>query len=190
MAGGGMADWFVQTCRALIPGIVIPDVVVETGTYRGDNIPSKIGVFREVHSIELDPAYARAARALYTHPSVTVHQGDSGDVLDTLVDTWHEPVMFFLNAHWSGGDTARAPDSQTPLLKEMRALSRRTEHRDIIFVDDTRSLGRKCFSGTPGCKDWPYTKFDWREVTMTALLAAYGLHGHPRPHTHLARVEH
>lgn len=167
------SDWFTNTCLSLLPGVALPSVFVETGTYHGGNIPSKIGRFREIHSIDLSLAYVQAARERYPHPSVTFHHGDSGAVLDDLVDDWQEPVMFFLDAHWSGGETALGPDDETPLLRELRVLSRR-KWADIIFVDDTRLLGKKSFSGTAGCPDWPLTEFDWRDVTMSALLSAYG----------------
>lgn len=169
-----MSDWFTDTCKALIPEVAIPDIFVETGTYHGGNIPSKIGRYSEIHTIDLSEKYVEAAREKHAHPSVTYHHGDSGDVLETLVDRWKAPVMFFLDAHWSGGDSARAADAETPLLREMKALSRRKEQADIIFIDDTRFMGKKSFGGTPGCKDWPYTEFDWRDITMEALLKAYG----------------
>lgn len=97
---------------------------------------------------------------------MTFHHGDSGEVLETLVDKWKEPVMFFLDAHWSGGEPAMTEDAETPLLREMRALSRRKEQADIIFIDDARFLG-KSFGGTPGCNERPY-------ITMDTLLKAYG----------------
>ena len=170
-----MADYFLDTFRLMFPDRSMPSVFVETGTFRGDNVASKIGLpeFKEIHSIELKTEYVDAARKRFENePSVRIHHGDSGKVLNELVDTWKEPVMFFLDAHWSGGETAKG-DCETPLIAEMKALGRRP-YDDVVFIDDTRFFGRKMYGGTPGCSMWPYTEFDWRDVTLDKLLEVYG----------------
>jgi hypothetical protein len=48
------------------------------------------------------------------------------------------PALFWLDAHYSGGDTAVSPP---PVHSEIRAILGRGEHRDVIFVDDVGHPG-------------------------------------------------
>lgn len=164
------SDWFVDTIKAR--GLLVPNVFVETGTFWGENIPSKLPFFKEIHSIDLKEEYVVQARNKFPFPNVTFHHGDSAEVLARLVNTWNEPVVFYLDAHWSGGETAKG-SKETPLLEEMTILGKR-QYDDIIFIDDTRFFGKKMFGGIPGDHMWPYTEFDWRDVTLENILKNFG----------------
>lgn len=169
-----MTDWFVDTIKSFVPGIQVPRIFVETGTYHGNNIASKIGVFDEIHSIDLKEEYVLQARKRFPLPNVHIHHGDSGTVFKDLVQNaaWNEPVVFFLDAHWSGGETAKG-DKETPLLEEMEALAQRNNYDDVIFIDDTRFFGKRMYGGTPGDTIYPLTEFDWSDVTLQKLLEIY-----------------
>lgn len=164
------SDWFVDYIRNTLKQEV-PNVFVETGTFHAGNIPSKIGNFKEIHSIDLNPEFVQGAREKIRDPSVTFHHGDSADVLEQLASTWQEPVVFYLDAHWSGGATAFGRD-ETPLLRELRVLAQRP-FNDIVFVDDMRLLGKKGQSGTPGDTVWPVIEYDWVDVSEQAIIATY-----------------
>src|SRR5262245_20655003 len=100
-------SWFVELTRRL--GRPAPRMWVESGTFRGDTTAQQVPWFSAIITIEIDPALAAAARERFKNePSIAVLQGDSAEVLATLCDIspkLREPVLFYLNRHWSGGIT-------------------------------------------------------------------------------------
>jgi hypothetical protein len=117
-------------------------VLVETGTFEGEMVRKCLRVFREIHSIELSPDYAREARRRFAaHPHVHIVEGDSATKLAEVLDRVHEPAVFWLDGHFSGGATARGRHD-TPLAAELVAIARHGRHDHVILVDDARHLGQ------------------------------------------------
>jgi hypothetical protein len=113
---------------------------VETGTYRGDTVALLRKRVREVWTIELAPHLAAAAQARFAgDPNVHVLEGDSATVLPDIVAQLDGPALFWIDAHWSTGETARG-EVDTPLLTELDIVLARNE-RDVVLVDDVRFLG-------------------------------------------------
>jgi hypothetical protein len=109
---------------------------VETGTYRGLTARALASLFESVITIELSrPIHEQAATALRDLPNVEAVQGHSSDVLDgvTQQDT---PTLYFLDGHWSGGDTAGSGD-ECPVLGELAAIGPGS-HDDCLVIDDAR----------------------------------------------------
>ena len=80
---------------------------VETGTYRGDTAAWAAEHFARVTTIELSPAYCAAAQTRFRdRPGVRVLGGDSSAVLAATIPALPGPAFFWLDAHWSGLDTA------------------------------------------------------------------------------------
>jgi len=116
-------------------------VLIETGTFEGEMARKCRGAFREIHTIELDAGLAeRAARRLGRWPWIHVHTGDSAAVLPPLLERIGEPVLFWLDGHYSGEGTAHGA-KDTPLLEEIEAIAARSRPGDIVLVDDARLLG-------------------------------------------------
>lgn len=116
--------------------------LVETGTYLGEMLEAMRGHFSELYSVELDPELHRRARARFARYShIHLLQGDSGVVLEGLLEQIDTPCLFWLDGHWSGGDSARG-GRETPIRAEAEAIvrHRRTDH--VILIDDAR-----CFNG-------------------------------------------
>lgn len=114
---------------------------VESGTFTGDMALYAAGLFESVHTIELQPDLAaRASERLKETTNLTVHQGDSPTVLRALLRSLSTPVLFWLDAHYSGGETARG-EKDTPILEELAAVrdGRRTEV--AVLIDDARVFG-------------------------------------------------
>jgi len=110
---------------------------VETGTYAGATTRWAAGHFGRVDTIEraeiFYDAYAPELRKL---AGVTAHLGDSRRLLpEILRDLGDQTTVFWLDGHWSGGQTAGEGD-ECPLLGELACLSHRYE--DIILIDDAR----------------------------------------------------
>lgn len=117
------------------------ETLVETGTYLGSMTMEMRSHFRAVHTIELDPALASRARRLFRgDPHVTVWEGDSAAVLPRVIERLDGRTLFWLDAHHSGGFTARGL-LETPLAAELDCLLSRPPG-DVVLVDDAHELGR------------------------------------------------
>jgi hypothetical protein len=115
--------------------------LIETGTYLGDMVYASRGVFDKIFSIELDDSlYARAVRRFSGFSHITIFHGDSGTLLPGLLDTIQGPCLFWLDAHYSGGITAKGV-SETPIMQEMQLILGRGSVDDVILIDDARAFG-------------------------------------------------
>lgn len=107
--------------------------LVETGTLVGDMIHTALPDFRHIHSIELSPYFVARARLRFDrYPNVTLHEGDSGTVLPKVLATLHERALLWLDAHYSGGPTARGVED-SPIARELAAAKGRGH---CILIDD------------------------------------------------------
>ena len=145
---------------------------VETGSYRGFMIEAVLHEYASIHSIELSAKwYTYCKEKFRGHEHVHCYHGDSRLTLPDVLANINEPAVIFLDAHYSGGTTARA-EKDTPLLEELDIVARR-DFPDIVIVDDTVFLGQK--GGTeptsPATDDeiWPSFAFDWSDITEDAV---------------------
>jgi hypothetical protein len=115
--------------------------LVETGTYLGDMVQAMKRRFDKVFTIELSPEYAARARKRFaSSPNVTVLEGSSDTVLETLLSKFDQPVLFWLDAHYSGGATARGIQD-TPIVQELELIFKPGSPRHVILIDDARLFG-------------------------------------------------
>ena len=112
-------------------------IFVETGTYHGGTTRWASNNFEIVHTIErAEGLYNLYRDELARIKGVTPHLGDSREILPQIVrDIGGQRAIYWLDGHWSGGETAGEHD-ECPLLGELACLSGRTE--DIILIDDAR----------------------------------------------------
>lgn len=111
-------------------------VLVETGTYMGAMVDACKDRFSRIYSIELDPALCRRARQRFAHlPHITILCGDSGVLLPSVLPELTQPCLFWLDAHYSGGITARG-DLQTPIAQELRHILDHCPTEHAILIDD------------------------------------------------------
>jgi hypothetical protein len=75
-----------------------------------------------------------------------------------LLKKIHEPTLFWLDGHWSGGITAQG-DKDTPVVAECEAVLSHHVQGHVILVDDAR-----CFTGE---NDYP---------TIAGMRALCGRH--------------
>lgn len=118
-------------------------VLVETGTFRGDMVEAHMRHFDQVFSIELcQELYEKACYRFRKSPHVTIYQGDSGAVLPRIMRALHQPAIFWLDGHYSSGDTARG-DKDCPIYEELDAIfAAGNRHAHVLLIDDAR-----CFVG-------------------------------------------
>jgi len=94
------------------------DVFIETGTYVGQGVNAAlVAGFKTIHSVELSPVcHEQAAAKFVGNERVNLILGDSRNHLGRLAKQYKdEDPMFWLDAHFSGGDTAKV----MPLLEMM-----------------------------------------------------------------------
>jgi hypothetical protein len=130
-----------KTLISQAQGVLRYPTFVETGTFMGETSLYAASRFTTVHTIELSPSLAgRAADRFASVPNVTVHQGDSGEVLRHLLPTIDTPCLFWLDGHYSGGITARG-ETDTPIVAELEVIAEYAAHPTAILIDDARVFG-------------------------------------------------
>ena len=121
-------------------------ILVETGTYLGEMVEAQLKRFSRIISIELsEDFYKKAKQKFKFNPNIELLQGDSGKKLAEVVPLLTEPVLFWLDGHYSGGKTARA-EKDCPVPEELNIILKSTLPH-VILIDDAR-----LFNGT---NDYP-----------------------------------
>jgi hypothetical protein len=122
-------------------------ILIETGTFRGDMVDAMKDRFEAIYSIELSPRLCALARhRFHRRPHICILRGDSRNMLPEILAEISAPCLFWLDGHYSGGDTAGS-GTKTPVVDELRTI---LIHRfpegggqHVVLIDDAR-----CFDGT------------------------------------------
>lgn len=110
--------------------------LVETGTYQGDMVEAMKNDFEHVYSIELSKEFAwKAKKRFQSEKNITILQGDSATVISKLVKKLKKPALFWLDAHFSGGNTAQAK-KDTPIEKELQVILNHKVTGNVVLIDD------------------------------------------------------
>lgn len=117
------------------------NILVETGTYLGDMVEAMKSHFKQVYSVELsNDLYELAVKRFKRDAHVEILQGDSGTELENLMVRIREPVLFWLDGHYSGGITAKGK-KECPIFEELGHILNGTELGHVIVIDDARCFG-------------------------------------------------
>lgn len=145
------------------------DVFVETGTFRGETTRWASKYFASVFTIErAGSIYDLHSKELLQLKGVTPLLGDSREMLPKVISQIsHRTGVFWLDGHWSGGETAGV-DDECPVLDELTILADRKD--DIILIDDARLF----LSAPPK----PHNPLQW--PTIVEIVNALSL-GNKRP---------
>lgn len=148
-----VVQWKADGCPAPPPHIIKQNVLrehaakfglatlVETGTYKGDMVEAMKKDFQKVYSIELSQQlFEEATRRFQPDANVEIVQGDSGKQIEQLVQKFTEPVLFWLDGHYSAGATARA-DKDTPVCEELNHILGGSDLDHVIIIDDAILFG-------------------------------------------------
>jgi hypothetical protein len=112
--------------------------LIETGTYYGDTMAAVLHDFDAIYSIEYDEfLWSRAKQRFAAHPHVHPVNGDSAVKLPEVLREVKGPCLFWLDAHYSGGITGRAP-KDTPIVQELETIFATGEDGHVILIDDAR----------------------------------------------------
>jgi hypothetical protein len=129
------------------------NIFIETGSLVGDTIDEMKNVFSQVHSIELSKHYFNICSERFKNfDNVKLHNGDSSLLLGDVLKEINENVVFFLDGHWSGENTARG-DKDCPLLEEIEIICNFFNYNSLIIIDDFRLFGTNMYE-------------NWKDITM------------------------
>ena len=128
-----------------------PEIFIETGTYKGKMVYAVQPYIKEIYSIELSEIHCRKVQERFAgYSNIHILKGQSEQILPKILKDIDKSCLFWLDAHWSGGSTAKA-DIDTPIMQEMEWILNHTKASEhIILIDDAR-----CFTGQ---NDYPTLK--------------------------------
>ena len=115
---------------------------IETGTFLGNSALLLAETFGHCTTIEKDAALAaKAIERFREDPRVTVVAASSRDVLPELCREVTVPAFYWLDGHWSGGNTA-GEDDPCPVMVELEAIASSPScGHSVVAVDDARLFG-------------------------------------------------
>ena len=97
-------------------------------------------IFARIITLELfEPLYTAACEKFRGDPGIELHHGDSASLLPGIIPNITSPIVFWLDAHYSGGGTGG--ENICPVLGEVDAVFTRNNPDDIILIDDARLFG-------------------------------------------------
>jgi len=112
--------------------------LVETGTCRADMLWALKSAFNKLISIELsEDLYNYLVKRCSGFSHIDIRQGDSATEIAKLSGRITGRVIFWLDGHFSGGDTARG-DVVSPVLTELSHISTFPGIEPIVIIDDAR----------------------------------------------------
>jgi hypothetical protein len=113
------------------------EVLIETGTFMGDTLEAAKRQFAQLYSIELSPElHGRVKQRFAADHNIHLFQGDSAEILKKILPVVRGRSLFWLDAHYSGGVTARGA-SDTPIIQELDAVLA-FSHTCVVLIDDAR----------------------------------------------------
>lgn len=137
------------------------DCFIETGTLYGETIFAFEPFFSKLYTIEFSEKYYNDTKNKYDGNKINFMLGDSGVVFEKLLPNITDKCIFFLDGHWSGGDTGKS-DKDCPLDEEITHINNLFQNEAIIIIDDFRLFGLNKSSGK--------LNEDWSKINKKNLL--------------------
>lgn len=108
--------------------------IVETGVYEGRTLAAFARTGLPCHSIDIDHERIKWATGFVANfQNITIHHGNSPDVLKSLIPTLNTPVLYYLDAH---------SEKDTPILDELTEIAKWGKSPPpIIVIHDFRVPG-------------------------------------------------
>ena len=133
----------------------------ETGTFQGGTTNNMAPHFSKIYSIELQTNfYHTAVERFKNFPNIQILHGDSSDKLKDI--NYDGNVIFFLDGHWSGYDTAQGL-KDCPLLEELEIINEVVLGKAIVIIDDSRLFGKN--------KTHYHLNPDWTDIIPENIVA-------------------
>jgi ribosomal protein S17E len=116
-------------------------VFVETGSHAGEGIQSALDCgFNKIISIELSEKYYNfCVNRFKSNDKVVLVQGDVEIMLEGVISRLNEPITFWLDAHYSGDDTALGMQGD-PIYEELEIIKQHPIKIHTLLIDDIRGM--------------------------------------------------
>jgi len=163
LTSSNFPEWLM---RALVIRFGIRQLI-ETGTYEGATAIQAAGILPLVHTIEISRSWYRSvAKECLQNPRIKRHQGDSVEIVPTLLPCLQGPTLWWLDGHWSGQGPKYSVEC--PVVEELGLIHDRQQ--DVVVVDDARM-----FEAPPGP---PHDPAQWPtlEAVVQGLRGTVGRH--------------
>jgi len=134
---------------------------IETGTLNGGTIFAMEPYFNSLYTIEFSDKYYNETKNRYLGEKINFLLGDSSIVFDVLLPSIKDKCIFFLDGHYSSGDTGKS-DKDCPLMEEIYSINNLYRNEAIIIIDDFRLFGLDKSSGK--------VDEDWSKINKESLL--------------------
>ena len=96
--------------------------------------------FTTLYSIELSKELYQKAKVKFKNfQHIHLVQGDSGEKMGEIVSKLKSPAIFWLDGHYSGGNTAKGK-TDCPIMEELEAIFK-SDLDHCILIDDARLCG-------------------------------------------------
>ena len=113
-------------------------ILIETGTFKGEMVAAQKNNFEQIYSIELsEQLYKDAALLFKNDKHISIIHGDSGKALPGIVKGLNQPAIFWLDGHYSAGETARG-ETDCPIFEELSAILSGSSYNHVLLIDDAR----------------------------------------------------
>jgi hypothetical protein len=133
---------------------------IETGTLSGNTTFALEPYFDKIYTIEFSEKYYNNTKNKYSGNKINFILGDSSIVFKSLLPTISDKCIFFLDGHWSSGDTGHS-EKDCPLNEEITHINNLFQNEAIIIIDDFRLFGLDKSSGL---------NEDWSKINKENLL--------------------
>lgn len=129
------------------------NILIETGTYKGEGVRKALNMgFQEIHSIELyEKLHKENVNKFKNNSNVHLYQGDSGIILQKVMDTINQPCVIFLDAHYCGvGSESGLGEVWIPIKKELLTIKNHPINTHTIIIDDLNAMDNSHYDKTSG----------------------------------------
>jgi len=109
---------------------------IETGTMYGHTAKWASDYFNIVYTIEKDTQLFNSTKEKFNNSNIICINGESSDCLSSILKEIEGYVIFWLDAHWSGGKTS-GEAKECPILEEIKVINE-WNLECIILIDDAR----------------------------------------------------
>jgi hypothetical protein len=123
------------------------NVFFETGSHIGETINNMLDHFEKLITIEVSEKYYNIVKNKFKDiQKVKCVYGDSALIMEDVIPTEREGVIFWLDGHYSSDDTGKGIND-CPLIEELNVINSKFKN-SVIIIDDYRMFGTK------GNEDW------------------------------------